>query len=224
MGLWRTFIFPRLLDRCMATPFEQYRQPIVAQATGQVLEVGFGTGLNLPYYPTHVTGITALDANPGMFPVAQKRIAAAPIRVDPLVGNGEHLAFADHTFDTVVSTWTLCSIPAVCQALQEIYRVLRPGGRFIFIEHGLSWEPQIQSWQHRLTPVQKRLVDGCHLDRNIETLVTSLAFELQRLDQFYAEETPKVFGALYVGVARKPEVAPCVPVQISSAARAGGEG
>jgi ubiquinone/menaquinone biosynthesis C-methylase UbiE len=204
MGLWRTIIFPRLLDTCVATPFEQYRQPIVAQATGQVLEVGFGTGLNIPYYPPHVIRITALDANPGMFPVAQKRIAASSIRVDPLVGNGEHLAFADNIFDTVVSTWTLCSIPNVQQALREIYRVLKPAGCFVFIEHGLGWEPQIQAWQHRLTPVQKKLADGCHLDRNIQMLVTSLAFELQRLDQFYAEQMPKVFGALYVGVARKP--------------------
>lgn len=224
MGLWRTIIFPRLLDACMAGPFEQYRRPIVAQATGQVLEVGFGTGLNLPYYPPYITRITALDANPGMFPVAQKRIAAAPIPVDAMVGNGEHLAFADHAFDTVVSTWTLCSIPDAHQALREIYRVLKPGGRFVFVEHGLSWEPQIQAWQHRLTPVQKRLADGCHLDRNIETLVTSLAFELEHLDQFYADETPRVFGALYVGVARKPAGAPRVPVQIASAARAGGEG
>jgi ubiquinone/menaquinone biosynthesis C-methylase UbiE len=204
MGLWRTIIFPRLLDICMAAPLEQYRLPIVAQATGQVLEVGFGTGLNVPYYPPHVTRLTALDANPGMFPVARKRIAAAAIPVDPLVGDGEHLAFAENSFDTVVSTWTLCSIPDVRQALREIYRVLKPGGCFVFVEHGLSSELRIQTWQHRLTPVQKKLADGCHLDRNIETLVTSLSFELQRLERFYAEQTPKVFGALYAGVARKP--------------------
>ncbi len=204
MGIWRDSIFPRLVDKCMATDVQtKYRRSVLSQAEGHVLEVGFGTGLNLPYYPPHVTRVTALDVNPGMIPLAQKKITASPITVDHLVVNGESLAFADNTFDTVVSTWTLCSIPKVDHALREIYRVLKPGGRFVFIEHGLSREPTIQAWQRRLTPLQKKIADGCHLDRNFQTLLASLPFEIECLDQFYAEDMPRVAGYQYEGVALK---------------------
>lgn len=204
MGIWRSWIFPRMVDKCMSTNVAKKHRPIVlSRAEGHVLEVGFGTGLNLPYYPSQVTRVTAFDVNPGMIPLAQKQIAASRITVDYLVLNGESLAFADNTFDTVVSTWTLCSIPKVDHALREIYRVLKPGGRFVFIEHGLSKEPTIQAWQRRLTPLQKKVADGCHFDRNFQTLLAALPFEIQRLDQFYAENTPRVVGYLYDGVACK---------------------
>lgn len=204
MSIWRNVIFPRLIEKCMSTELEKkYRPRVLAAAEGHVLEVGCGPGLNLPYYPPQVTRVTAFDVNSGMMPLAQKKLAASAIPVDYLILNGEHLAFGDETFDTVVSTWTLCSIPDVQHALLEIHRVLKPDGRFVFIEHGLSTEPKVQTWQRRLTPLQKKLAAGCHFDRNFQAILASLPFEMQRLDQFYVENTPRLLGYMYDGIARK---------------------
>jgi len=180
----------------------RYRQTTLAEVRGTVLEIGFGTGLNLAYYPDHLHQLVAIDANPGVHKLAQKRVQASSIEVDHRVLNGENLPFADCTFDSVVSTWTLCSIVKVEQALQEIYRVLKPGGRFFFIEHGLSQEPTIQNWQNRLTPVQRIIADGCHLNRNMRSLVEN-HFESVTLEEFYATDLPKVLGYLYKGIATK---------------------
>ncbi|MGQ4646760.1 methyltransferase domain-containing protein [Lyngbya aestuarii] len=180
----------------------QYRQEVLSEVSGEVLEIGLGTGLNLHYYPEHLQKITAIDANSGMNAKAQKRIQACSLRVDNRVLNGENLPMADDTFDSVVSTWTLCSIANVEQALQEIYRVLKPGGKFFFIEHGLSNEPQVQVWQNRLTPVQKVIGDGCHLNRNIEQLIKKY-FPLVKLEKFYVPKTPKIFSYMYKGIATK---------------------
>ncbi|WP_421657283.1 class I SAM-dependent methyltransferase [Leptothermofonsia sp. ETS-13] len=170
--------------------------------SGDVLEIGFGTGLNLAYYPNSVKKITTVDVNPGMRSLAQKRIQASAIAVDHRVLNSEHLPMPDHSFDSVVSTWTLCSIANVEQALKEIYRVLKPGGQFFFVEHGLSNDPKIQVWQNRLTPIQKVIADGCHLNRNIRQLIEN-QFDSVRIEQFYADNFPKIVGYLSKGVAIK---------------------
>ncbi|WP_232432237.1 class I SAM-dependent methyltransferase [Chamaesiphon minutus] len=183
--------------------FANYRQIVLADAVGSVLEIGFGTGLNLAYYPQgRVEKITTVDVNPGMNKLAQKRIAASSIKVDYQVLNGEKLPMADDTFDTVVSTWTLCSIKQVETAIAEIHRVLKPGGKFLFIEHGLSNEPNIQTWQHRITPIQKVIGDGCHLNRQIRLLI---AKQFNNLDvrEFYSPNTPKIGGYFYQGIAIK---------------------
>lgn len=205
MGFYSQRIFPYLLDWAMSDrSLAKYRQEVLTDVQGEVLEIGFGTGLNLSYYPEHIHKIIAIDANPGVNPLAQKRIQASSLTVDHRVLNGESLPMADRTFDSVVSTWTLCSIAHIEQALKQIYRVLKPGGRFFFIEHGLSHEPQIQVWQNRLTPLQKIIADGCHLNRNIKQLVEN-NFDTVTLEEFYAENTPKIAGYLYKGVATKAD-------------------
>ena len=204
MNIYSRLIFPTLIDRVMSgEDFANYRQVVLADAVGSVLEIGFGTGLNLAYYPQgRVEKITTADVNPGMNQLAQKRIAASSIEVEYRVLNGEKLPMADDTFDTVVSTWTLCSIKQVETAIAEIHRVLKPGGKFLFIEHGLSNEPNIQTWQHRITPIQKVIGDGCHLDRPIRLLI---AKQFHNLDvrEFYSPNTPKIGGYFYQGIATK---------------------
>jgi ubiquinone/menaquinone biosynthesis C-methylase UbiE len=204
MNIYSRLIFPTLIDRVMSgNEFANYRRTTLAEATGSVLEIGFGTGLNLAYYPIdRVQKITTVDVNPGMNQIAQKRIAASPISVDYQVLNGEKLPMADATFDTVVSTWTLCSIKHVEPAIAEIYRVLKPGGKFLFIEHGLSNEPEIQTWQHRLTLIQKIIADGCHLDREIKSLIAKQFVNLT-VKEFYAPNKPKIGGYFYQGIATK---------------------
>jgi ubiquinone/menaquinone biosynthesis C-methylase UbiE len=204
MNIYSRLIFPTLIDRVMSgNDFANYRREILADATGSVLEIGFGTGLNLAYYPSDkVQKITTVDVNPGMNQLAQKRIATSPISVDYQVLNGEKLPMADATFDTVVSTWTLCSIQHVELAIVEIHRVLKPGGRFLFIEHGLSNEPKIQTWQHRLTPIQKIIADGCHLDREIKSLIAKQFVNLT-VKEFYTPNKPKIGAYFYQGIATK---------------------
>ncbi len=203
MGFYSQRILPYLLDWSLSIPIiSKYRQEVLANVKGEVLEIGFGTGLNLSYYPDDIYKIMTVDPNPGVHALAQKRIQSSSITVEHKIIGGESLPMADNSFDSVVSTFTLCSIPKVEQALKEVYRVLKPGGKFFFIEHGLSKEAQIQVWQNRLTPLQKVIGDGCHLNRNIRQLVEN-QFSNVILDEFYLEETPKVTGYLYKGVADK---------------------
>jgi ubiquinone/menaquinone biosynthesis C-methylase UbiE len=203
MGFYSRNILPYLMDWSMSdSTLAKYRQEVLAEVRGEVLEIGFGTGLNLSYYPEQIHKLVAIDANPGVHALAEKRIKASSITVDHRVLNGENLPMTDNTFDSVVSTWTLCSIANVEQALDEIYRVLKPGGQFFFVEHGLSHEPSVQVWQNRLTPLQKVIADGCHLNRNIRQLVEK-HFDTVTLEEFYVDKAPKILGYLYRGVATK---------------------
>lgn len=135
--------------------------------------------------------------------MAQRRISWSKIKVDQRVLNGERLPFEEKSFDCAVSTFTLCSIKYVNQALAEVYRVLKPGGRFLFLEHGLSPEPNVQKWQRRLNWLEMHLADGCHLDRNMKELVAAQPFSSVKVDEFYLERTPKTHGYLYQGIAIK---------------------
>lgn len=203
MSFYSRRILPYLLDWAMSDrALTPYRQEVLAQVQGEVLEIGFGTGLNLSYYPEQIRKLVAIDANPGVHALAQKRVQASSIIVDHRILNGETLPFPDNQFDSVVSTWTLCSIAHVEQALGEIYRVLKPGGRFYFVEHGLSHDPAVQVWQHRLTPLQKLIADGCHLNRNIRQLVEG-HFESVALEELYIDKLAKIVGYLYKGTATK---------------------
>lgn len=202
-NLYSRWLFPQLMDWAMAgDEFSQYRREVLAQVSGEILEIGFGTGLNLPHYPKSVHAITTIDVNPGMSAIAQRRIRSSGITVKHHVLDGASLLMPDDSFDSVVSTWTLCSIADVEQALREIYRVLKPNGRFFFIEHGLSSEPKVQVWQHRLTPIQKVIADGCHLDRNIQQLIEKY-FQQATITQFSAKKLPEIAGYFYKGVAQK---------------------
>ncbi len=203
MGFYSERILPYLLDRSLSNPiFAQYRREVLAHVQGEVLEIGFGTGINLAYYPATIRRLVTVDTNPGVHKLAQQRIQRSPIPVEHQVLNGEHLPMPDATFDSVVSTFTLCSIGDADQALREIYRVLKPGGRYFFIEHGLSNEAKIQSWQHRLTPIQKLVAGGCHLNRNIRHLV-SAHFDTLQINEGYAKSLPKLAAYLYWGMAAK---------------------
>lgn len=203
MGIYSRLIFPRLLELSMASEsMTAYRQALLKEVWGEVLEIGFGTGLNLPHYPEAVTSLTTLDPNQGMEAIAQKRIDASPIPVETKLIGGENLPMPNASFDNVVCTWTLCSIPDAPKALSEAYRVLKPGGKFFFIEHGLSNEPKIQTWQNRLTPIQRVIADGCHLNRKIDELVGAVFDELT-VEEFYAPDLPKVGGYFYRGIATK---------------------
>jgi ubiquinone/menaquinone biosynthesis C-methylase UbiE len=204
MNLYSRLIFPRLIDRVMGgEDFARYRREVLAKARGEVLEIGFGSGLNLPYYPAEqIEKITTIDVNPGMNKLAKARIDQSSIAVDYRTLNGENLPFADNSFDTVVSTWTLCSIKLVDNAIGEIYRVLKPGGKFLFIEHGLSDDPQVQKWQHALTPMQRVLADGCHLDRDIKALLGKY-FDTLDIREFYDPDRIKIGGYFYQGIGIK---------------------
>ncbi|MGD1865236.1 MAG: class I SAM-dependent methyltransferase [Phormidesmis sp.] len=203
MGIYSRVIFPRLLELTMqGESMSEYRRQLLSEVSGDVLEIGFGTGLNLPYYSAAVTSLTTIDPNEGMGAIAQKRITECPIPVQVKTLSGENLSMPDASFDNVVCTWTLCSIPNVEKALREAYRVLKPGGRFFFIEHGLSNEPGIQSWQDRITPIQRVIADGCHLNRKIDELVRA-AFDQIEVKEFYSADLPKVMGYFYQGVASK---------------------
>jgi ubiquinone/menaquinone biosynthesis C-methylase UbiE len=204
MGFYSHVIVPRLCDFGLDRPFvARYRRELLAHAGGNILEIGFGTGLNLPCYPPHVRKLTTVDPNVGMHRRARRRIRQAGIEVDQRLLGGERLPFGDGTFDCVVSTFTLCSIGGVAQALGEVYRVLKVGGKFLFLEHGLSPQPDVQKWQRRLNWLQMRLADGCHLDRDIRALVTASPFASVQMDEFYLEKTPRTHGYLYRGVATK---------------------
>ncbi len=203
MGFYSNIIFPFGIELMMSGfPFSEYRKELLKDISGEVLEIGFGTGLNLAYYPETVTKITVIDPNKGMNLYAKKRIESSVIPVENKVLGGENLPMDDNSFDAVVSTWTLCSIPNIEQALSEIYRVLKPEGKFYFIEHGLSNETPVQVWQNRLTPLQKIIADGCHLNRNIKQLVQT-QFNQVDIQEFYGEDIPKIAGYMYQGIATK---------------------
>ena len=180
-----------------------HRRELLASATGEILEIGFGTGLNLPCYPGHVRRLTAIDPNPEMHRKALAMIEQTGLDVDKRVLGSEELPFDKGSFDCVVSTFTLCSIPQVQRALAEIHRVLKPGGRFLLLEHGLSSDPKVRKWQHRLNRFQRLVGDNCHLDRNIKQLVGQQPFQTVEIEEFYLEKTPKTHGYLSKGVAMK---------------------
>jgi ubiquinone/menaquinone biosynthesis C-methylase UbiE len=197
-------IVPLLCDFGLDRPsVAKYRCELLTHASGNILEIGFGTGLNLPHYPKQVQKLTAVDPNVGMYRRARRRIKKTRIEVDQQVLSGDRLPFEDNRFDCVVSTFTLCSIEGVAQALGEVYRVLKPDGKFLFLEHGLSPEPKIQEWQHRLNWLQMRFADGCHLDRNMKEIVAAQPFASVDVEEFYLEGMPKTHGFLYRGMAIK---------------------
>ncbi len=202
MSLYSRHIFPHLLDWLMSQPaFTQARRELLAPVSGSVLEIGFGTGLNLDHYPATVSSLTTVDVNPGVHRLAEKRLEKSTLPVRFALISGESLPMPSASFDAVVSTWTLCSIPDVESALQEIRRVLKPGGRFYFVEHGLSPDPAVARWQHRLTPLQKIIADGCHLNRDHLGLIAAAGLKVVEKRQFQAEGLPSVGSFMTLGVA-----------------------
>lgn len=184
--------------------FTRYREELLTGVMGNVLEIGVGTGLNLRHYPIDVTRLDVVDSNPGMNVLLRRRMKGIPFPVEHATISAETLPYADEQFDMVVSTWTLCSIPDVSKALSEIYRVMKPGGQFRYVEHGLAPDANVAKWQHRLNGIQNVIADGCHLNRNISELIWSAGFELPQSFNAYTPKAPKFVGYQYTGIALKP--------------------
>jgi len=178
------------------------RATLIPRAEGTVLEVGVGSGLNLPYYSAAVQGIYGVDPSAELLAIARARTHGIAIPVQLICQSAERLPFSDASINTVVTTWTLCSIADPAAALREMRRVLKPGGQLLFVEHGFSPDPRVAAWQRRLTPVWKRIAGGCHLDRRIEALIKAAGFEIVELQTSYLR-APKPFAYTYEGLARK---------------------
>jgi SAM-dependent methyltransferase len=201
MAFYTERVLPHLVHWTLRSgPLRRLRQECVQGLSGTVLEVGFGSGLNLPWYPREVTKLWFIEPSAEARRMADKTIAAAPFPVEPLGETAEDIPLPDGAVDAAVSTWTLCTIPDVARALGEIRRVLRPGGQLRFVEHGLSPDTRVARWQKRLTPVQKKIAGGCHLNRPIDRLLEEAGFRLERIDRFYVRG-PKIGTYLYAGVA-----------------------
>jgi ubiquinone/menaquinone biosynthesis C-methylase UbiE len=201
MGLYENWVLPRLLDLAMRNQIlDNYRHSAITPARGLVLEIGVGSGMNLPLYDPAVARVIGLDPSPRLLRLASRRAADAIVPVSLFRASAEHLPLADAVFDTIVMTWTLCSIPNPIAALTEMRRVLRPGGRLLFVEHGLSPEIRTARWQHRLTPYWKRISGGCHLDRQMDDLIRSAGFEIDAVETGYLKG-PKPWTFMYQGVA-----------------------
>ncbi len=202
MGLYREHVLPRIINAaCGMSSADPLRRRVCAGLTGEVLEIGFGSGLNVPFYPAAVTRVSAVEPAGLGWKLARERIAASPIPIERAGLDGQKLPFADHTFDSGLSTWTLCTIPDVDAALAEMRRVLKPGATLHFVEHGLAPDESVRGWQHRIEPMQKRFVGGCHLTRQIPELLTAAGFEIVDLDVFYEDRAPRVMAADSLGAA-----------------------
>jgi ubiquinone/menaquinone biosynthesis C-methylase UbiE len=198
VGIYATHVLPRILDLAMGTkPATAERARFLADVSGRVLEVGFGSGRNLPHYPRAVTSVVAIDPSTGGASLARGRIARAPFPVEFIPIAGEEIAAPDESFDSVVSTFTLCSIGDPAGALRQMSRVLKPGGRFFFVEHGRSDDPDVRRWQDRLNGVQN-FCFGCNLNRPIDELIAGAGFVIESLDKHYAPGVPR-FGAYVFG-------------------------
>ena len=203
MSFYQDRVLPHLVHLSMRqATFAPYRQRVVAAASGRVLEIGVGSGLNLPLYQaaTHVIG---LDPSVQLLAMARARALSPTASFELLEGSAEAIPLPDQSVDTVVSTWTLCSIPDVTRALTELRRVLKTDGRLLFAEHGRSPEPRVVRWQDRLTPLWKRIGGGCHLNRPIEELVRASGFRVEQIHTGYMAG-PKPMTFMYEGVARRP--------------------
>lgn len=201
MGFYRDQILPKLCDLAMRNKqLRPYRERVVGQAEGRVLEIGAGSGMNFGLY-SHAADVLALEPDPHLIEMARRRAMGAPRPVELIEASAEGIPLADRSVDTVVSTWTMCSIPHAVDALREMRRVLKPGGRLLFVEHGLSPSPGVQTWQHRLTPLWAGIFGGCHLDRPIDALVAESGFRIDHLQTGYLPG-PKVMTFFYEGSAR----------------------
>ncbi|NBO63879.1 MAG: class I SAM-dependent methyltransferase [Acidobacteria bacterium] len=198
-------LFPWLLERLLGTPeIGKLRREALYAAAGHTLEIGFGTGLNLPYFPPTVTQLTVVDTEQMLESVVAGRVAAAAIPVERIwIDPRQQLPFPDQHFDCIVTTFTLCTIEQPEQTLAEIRRLLRPTGSYIFLEHGRSELPKIAAWQDRLNPLQRIAGAGCNLNRPIDKLLKRSGLQIEQLDRFLLPRAPRLVGEAYRGIARR---------------------
>jgi SAM-dependent methyltransferase len=205
VGFYEDRVLPRIINSaCGSKTLEPLRHRVCEGLAGEVVEIGFGSGLNVPFYPSKVTRVAAIEPADLGWRLAEKRLRATPVPVHRSGLNGQSLPFADHSFDAALSTWTLCTIPDVAAALREVRRVLKPGGTLHFLEHGLAPDERVRVWQRRLDPIEKRLFGGCHFTRPIVDLVTTAGFRINEVDAFYEQGAPKFAGASSLGSAVSP--------------------
>jgi ubiquinone/menaquinone biosynthesis C-methylase UbiE len=201
-GLYQERILPWLVHLAMRQgSLVPYRNCIASAASGTVLEIGIGSGLNLPFYSGSVSNLIGLDPSPRLLAMAREAAdrTATPLKL--LEGTAESIPVEDRSIDAVVTTWTLCSVPEVDRALREMRRILKPAGRLLFVEHGRAPEPRVRWWQDRLTPVWKRISGGCHLNRAVNELIENAGFRIERLDNGYMRG-PNPMTFMYEGSAR----------------------
>jgi SAM-dependent methyltransferase len=203
MGFYGRRILPHVINvACGAKSLRPLRERVCAGLTGEVVELGFGSGHNVVCYPSTVTRVRAVEPSDGGWQLARKRLAISAIPVERAGLDGQALPFEDDTFDAALSTYTLCTVPDADRALRELRRVLKPGGTLHFLEHGLAPDPKVQRWQRRLDPLERRLAGGCEFSRSIDALITGAGFTITEVDHFYEPGGPKFAGALSLGVAR----------------------
>ena len=198
MSFYNDVILPRLCHLAMRSRhLVPYRERIVTMADGHVLEIGMGSGLNLSFYAADIQSLQGIEPSARLVAMAQR--AAGSIRpLTVIAGSAEAIPLDDNSIDTVVTTWTLCSIPRADLALAEMRRVLKPGGQLLFVEHGLGPEARVQKWQHRLTPIWSKISGGCHLNRPVDTLIGRAGFDLAHIETGYMRG-PKSVSFLYQG-------------------------
>jgi ubiquinone/menaquinone biosynthesis C-methylase UbiE len=202
MGFYKEHIVPCLIHLSMRQRrLEPYRSRVVTVASGRVLEIGIGSGLNLPFYRQGIIQIIGLDTSPKLLEMVREGTRRTSTPLELIEASAEDIPIDDRSIDTVVTTWTLCSIPDAPRALAEMRRVLKPGGRLLFVEHGRAPEPRVQWWQDHLTPAWKYVSGGCHLNRAIGDLIQNAGFHIERLDTDYMPG-PKMMTFMYEGSAR----------------------
>ncbi|MDH5671795.1 MAG: class I SAM-dependent methyltransferase [Myxococcales bacterium] len=203
MGLYDRYILPHLIDMgCGTKPIGKQRQKVVPRAQGRVLEIGMGSGLNLPFYePERVEMVFGLEPSEGMRRRAQPRVEQAPFPVEWLELPGEQIPLEDASVDTVVLTYTLCTIADAPAALAQMRRVLKPSGRLLFTEHGLAPDPEVSKWQRRINPAWRLMAGGCNLDRDIPAALREAGFVIEELETMYLPSTPRFAGFQYWGLA-----------------------
>ena len=202
MGWYEDRVLPHIINVAMNNKMTRpIRARVCADLEGDVVEIGFGTGHNLPYLPDTVTRVRAVEPSARSVHLAQQRIAAAKAPVEVVGLDGQRLPLEDDSADAVLTTWSLCTIPDPSAALKEMSRVLRPGGTMHFLEHGRAPDERVRRWQDRANPIQQRLFGGCNLNRDIRSLIEGAGFTIKNLDTYYLQG-PKFVGSMYEGTAQ----------------------